>query len=349
MSKRRTHCPNGRKLYRSGELPDTLATETMLSRLRLRLSDGQEPVASLLYAGNKYAPLYEVAAAQELPALKGKAAIRYTAMRTCVRGGAVSPTVPLDADRDGRRLCDGCWEAEGRSRWQVRHNRDRAAAVEWARGVLADPTAVVVAMSRRSSWNAPFDVIALTPAGVEILREQIRPRSLADRTDLGGVPIGDVDDTGVLERLAAARLIGWHAGGLYELNVAWHNHRAAQHKWGTPQLTIGRDDAVDDHYTPWLGERRPEWTYRSAQVDYSNGMCVYAYQSRSDAEPHVLVAEIRKQLQRMADDDHPSGPPTCPVLTPTDLTVCHATELGPSGVCPAHEPVDQRETTASRG
>lgn len=329
MSKRRTHCPAGRPIHRFGDLPaDRLATRTMLARRRRRPADGQEPVASY-WTGHEYVPLYEIASTVELPPLTGKRAEAYAWARLCARCPAVSDEGPHRATADGRRLCGGCHVAEAKVEWAVRHNRDRPLSVAWAAEVLADERTVLVAASKPGKWDRTFDVAAITAAGDEVVSVQLRPRTIADRTDLGGVTIAELHDSGVLDRLADSRLIGWNYGALYDVDRDWAAHRG---DWNRFRLPINPDrDWFSEQYGRWIGDRAGSW----GTAAYVSGW--YAHPLQPEAEPRVLVEEVRKRLQRMAADDHPAGPPSCPVLPPTGLEPCGAV-LGPLGVCADHEP-----------
>jgi hypothetical protein len=157
-SRRRTHCPQGRPLYRFDDLPAAqLATESMLRRGRRRLVQGQPPIASyMVFSGKDYAPLYAVAdTALAAPLSPARQAARDTA-RTCARCGrrVAGPfSAPYAKGADGSRYCDPCQEPAAKECWDAQRAADRTAAAEWARGVLQDPTVLLVysAATRPSS------------------------------------------------------------------------------------------------------------------------------------------------------------------------------------------------------
>ncbi|GAB3856688.1 hypothetical protein GCM10029963_53480 [Micromonospora andamanensis] len=154
--------PAGRPLYRVAEIPDHLATVTMLRRLRRRPAEGQEPAATLFYHGNKHTDLYEIAASQELPALSPGRQAAWTAARTCARCQATRTNPLAHIDR-GRRLCAGCVVTERTAAARPSWLRLRAAAVQWARDVLDHPDTVLIAAYGLTDWGAPYHVHAMTP------------------------------------------------------------------------------------------------------------------------------------------------------------------------------------------
>jgi hypothetical protein len=104
-------CPAGRPLYVQGELPDRLATRTMLHQVHgRRPGRDQEPVASYYTAlgGRRYHPLYEVAAAERLPS-RGRCPVCGMA-RQVLGTGRVRRHLgqaPASADAADRPVCPG--------------------------------------------------------------------------------------------------------------------------------------------------------------------------------------------------------------------------------------------------
>lgn len=150
-SRRKTHCPDGRPIYRSSELPgNVLATQTMLKHLRRRLPDDLKPIATYLggQGGNNYHPLYAVADCIPMPELSPKRSKAWTEVRTCVWCGATN-TSPwsvkwLRPGGDGLRLCGTCYESGRRQLLAAEFNAKRAKAERHVRTMLTHPATVVV-------------------------------------------------------------------------------------------------------------------------------------------------------------------------------------------------------------
>lgn len=141
--RRRTECPAGRPLYRHGDLPALqLATVTMLRRARRRVADGQQPIASYM-TYRDYAPLYAVADAVAMPPLSPARQAAWDTARTCVTCVTRAAT-PYERGPDGERHCEPCQEPAAEAWWHAQRAKDRTAGTEWARGVLADPAAVLI-------------------------------------------------------------------------------------------------------------------------------------------------------------------------------------------------------------
>lgn len=178
MTPPRTTGVDGLPLHRYGDLPDGLGTAGMLRERRLRLADGQPHVAWYLRIGSHGRgdyPLYRIADAEPLPPLKGRAAEKYTAARTCARCGVtgIHRLIHRTGGTHGRRLLDdACHRAEltavNRTGWL----RDRIAATAWAAGVLVDERVLLVDV-RRAAGTRPARLYAATLAGRVVLDEEL--------------------------------------------------------------------------------------------------------------------------------------------------------------------------------
>lgn len=140
-------------LYGFGSLPaEHLATKTMLkAERRLRPATGQLPIGDYAVRDG-CAPLYAVADAEPLPALPPVRAAAWTAARTCVRCGESKPR-PLNDYRGAGRLCGPCQKTVATERWIEQSRATQADAGKWARGLLADPT--VLLMARDNDFDRP--------------------------------------------------------------------------------------------------------------------------------------------------------------------------------------------------
>lgn len=343
MSRRRTHCPNGWPLYRIGELPENLATVTMLKRMRRRPAEGQEPAGTLLYRGNEYAPLYEVAAAVELPALTGKAAARYTAHRTCARCAEVNSEQPFREYEDGRRLCPRCTTAERFAKHRPSWLALRIQATAWARNVLADPDTVLLA-AHRHTFSYPVELHAVTLAGEVLVDAVVWPKSPAwklARTP-GAIDAADVVPT--LTPLVGRRAIHHIDGGRH----GWASHitplgevARSSGVWfeddlAGPAVRQVSDDAYQQRWIDWWSRPHDTGLPDAGRRGIAHVPVATDLMRESPALTRELAAVMRDGLVVMAADDHPDGPPRCPVLPPTGLEPCGAA-AGPTGRCSDHE------------
>ncbi|MFY1669523.1 hypothetical protein ACN27G_06145 [Plantactinospora sp. WMMB334] len=343
---RRTTGPLGLPLFRTGEIPDGLATVTQLRLQRRRPAPGQRPAAELLYYGNSYTELWTVAETEQLPALSPGQQTAYDAARRCARCGEQrDQPVPRD-HLSGRRVCAPCGEAEAEMSWWVWRHQARAAAVAWAAGVLADPHAVLV--HERGVGHLLFGAFALVPATGQVLLDApriryndrdyaastMRPESWNDPR--GTVGIVDIADQ--VRSLAGRRLIVWTGSftgrGLGSLiwNMRWELGEDLEsaltpadrpHRW-VPGVT---GDELGDWYADWLSVRRPAGSWR-----YGRDVQAVPLPDQPDG-PGGAVAHMLTLLRCMAVDDHPAGPPTCPGLRPGGREVCGAGGPLVDGLC----------------
>ncbi len=339
---RRTHCPDGLPLWRVGEIPEHLATATMLRRQRRRLADGQPAVASLLYRGNKYTSLYELAASVPLPALSPKRQASWTGARTCARCQATSDT-PWPTPNDDRRLCLGCTRAERLAAARPSWLRLRAAAVTWASEVLANPDSVILA-AYQHGWGYPMQVRAENLAGEVLVDVRVVSSHPSSRTVLTPGAINADLVVPHLMPLVGRRLIHTvrsRRGGFADWVTPLDRLEDMTRIWHHPGL---RDPAVRERPEDAFGPRWTDWHART----WSNGEGIYhAHHGRHGLATvelpgdtaAELTARTRAGLAVMATDTHPDGPPTCPWLPPTGRTPCGA-DTGPHGLCPDHTPED---------
>lgn len=336
MTRRLTRCPAGRPLWRSGEIPDGLATVTRLRLLRRRLTPGQEPVATLLYnntsgAGWSYTPLYEIAATVELPPLPPVRQARWLAARTCTRCAQVG-VEPLEAAGDGRRRCSGCLELEARAAWQQRQNTRRIEGTAWAREVLAAGDVVLIA---EDEWNRsrPLSAAFLRPGARPVRVSVLSPaRRQTAETFPEAVSFEQLRQQ--IEQLAEARRIGWSRHPLY-----WLAEGLRGLEWGWPlSLRVADGDEVSGRYCGWLGDEpgAPPLPYRHRH-GANRGDFTWIKPTATTAA--AMVEQLETRLRRMAADDHPDGPPVCPTLGATGTVPCGAPATAAKGLCGAHDAV----------
>lgn len=136
--------------YWASEMPEGLATEHQLAKIRHRLASRQEPVGMLVYGRSELiSPVYKISDAVPLPPLTSaqrEAARRRRTTNTCCKVCGHDTGHPLGGGNHTPDVCDACRDD---NQWQrLRENRpaDRQKASEWAANVLADPTAYLVAV-----------------------------------------------------------------------------------------------------------------------------------------------------------------------------------------------------------
>lgn len=337
--------PQGRPLYRSGEIPEHLATVTMLRRMRRRLDPGQQPVASLIYYGNCYTELYEIAASVELPPRSPGRQAAYIAARTCARCGAVRdtpwPTAPVPCTT-GRRLCAECAEGEAESSWWEWRHQARAAAVAWAQEVSTDPATVLFHADETALLTV--DVYAVDLATGEVLIDarirhderdyQETPTWRPDSWDDTTVSIRDVADQ--VRALAGRRLIDWYAYYKGPRPLVWNMKTllgedvplAIARRPYTWEPGVTGDD-MGNWYSDWLSVRARDGSWR-----YDRWITHHDLPAGAQV-PADVVAHMRQLLHLMAVDDHPAGPPTCPALLDGGRQVCGTPGPLIEGMCRA--------------
>jgi len=320
-SRRRTHCPAGRPMYRMGEIPAGLATVTMLRDRRRKLAEGQKPVATLFYHGNQHTELYEIAASVEMPPLSPARAARYAAARTCYRCGIQSIYTLEYVWRgpwQGNRRCGNCGRLDARADELAGKLVGRLAATAWARGVLADVTVAIVAECRHQTYATATEVHAELVDGTVLLSAIIdHPRMTGEHSPRAR-PAGEVENE--LCNLLLYRRVGL-AGGLYDVQLAmqsWQRSQGINDRF--PPLLVENADGIGRRWAAWLCQ--DAWRVHQAQY-------------LPDQPAAAIVAQIRELLHKVADDtDHPDGPAACPALPATGTEPCGSTILP----CPQHPP-----------
>lgn len=302
-SRRRTHCPEGRPLYRKGDLPATqLATATMLRRQRRRLADGQPPVATY-WTTQAYVPLYAVADSVPMRPLPPARQEKWDKNRTCARCGTRNDR-PFEEGPDGNRYCEPCQEPAAEAHWHNRLAADRAAAAEWARAVLKDPTAVLF-------YSAPTvhpdlrvetmdgQVLLWVTLGNEQYRDELRrmihliptPRTLEQLERL--VTPAELADQ--LKALQGRRLIAPYERPLVTL-------QRLMRPVGGLGLAVADEDHISRHWDAWIGKR------------LSHGSLSYRYNQERQPQSFgcdaiEIVAGMRSALHEMAEGT-PSNTPS---------------------------------------
>lgn len=368
---KRTHCPDGRPLYRPGDAwPEGLATRTMLKRRRRRLAEGQEPVATY-WTGREYAPLYRVQEADELPPMTAKQQARWDEARLCVRcGKSTNEPLPDYArmdDQGARRLHDACQRAERASSARVSHVALRLAASMWARGVLRSGNFRVLVgdVVVGHSWTGvPVDLVGADLRGRRLVDVLVWPSPyrdlhigsprpaarwylyerdvvLKDRRRLLR-PAGAVDADRVvayLEPLLGGPLVWLTVGisGISPRPLALVADSSSRFNNSYRNGDLYGGGATSELQENGFADRWRDWMCRP------NGDGLW--QGESGLLPVPIEVEsaaagvefVLAGLKRMAEDvDHPDGPAVCAVLGERGLDPCGRRVVF-SPLCGEHE------------
>lgn len=295
-------------LYRYGELPvEHLATRTMLkTELRRQPATRQKPVAEYqLRKGT--AALFAVADTEPMAPLSPVRAASWTAMRTCDRCGTERPR-PIP-ENDGVRHCSDCRKTLAFEGWCERSRRAQADSAAWARGVLDDPAAVLVA--RSTGWDITR-YRAETVDGQLLLDEQVRGIDNLDRVihrpDMTAKQIaawrakydGTIGKTRLAElapSLATSRLVGWYqqcATGNVGIGRIDQNDVLAE------RLALWSGVAPANGAPYWYPEPRMPWSYHPPTfVPYNT------HRSLDENNLPAQISNLRTLLHLMANSTPP--------------------------------------------
>jgi hypothetical protein len=257
---RRMRCTAGRPVYTEPTLPpDILLPLPALRRRRLVPARTQAPVATLRPASGRPSPLYAVADAVPIPVETPQQARALERTRTCGTCGTVSDE-PFRMARDGRRYCQSHFDAAAERVKRAEYARGRAVSAVWAREVLRDPAAMMLALLRADGDKV---IVHGEDVAGEVLFDHVM--SLADvpdkidvlmgRVQLDQLPswVNDAVIQGVFERrLLAAVTEGADTAFISLMNAAGNNRRRRF------SVTSEWSDQVLRRYEIWQGKRRPD-------------------------------------------------------------------------------------------
>lgn len=357
-SRRRTHCPAGRYIYRGGELPATvLATQTMLKHLRRRLPDDLAPVATYIggQGGNTYFPLYPVADCTPMPEQTPKQKAAWTAARTCafcVRENMYPWTKSWE--NGGLRVCPNCGQSKREDKNLAERNAHRIRACAHARILLADPTTVIATHSvthdreEGRGWSASHHHVAAVDhngcgLGVwEYTRfwdngigrnfdEQATAQLDAMRATLDGKWVLEPDEVHGGGTIANDLNYDQNRNPWYNLRPwredwpdGWCNSLGGQFHWIISESGIRTSELP----RPQPGHYPPDW--RKQEERHLHQIAVGGQLPSSRA---LMWWQI---LNVIAHGPHPAGEATCPHRDTHLQTRCGSTKLTPSGWCPEH-------------
>lgn len=350
--------------YRHGQIPEGMATMTMLAGMRRRPRPGQPAVGWYPVRKGKV-PLYAIADADELPAMSDKQHARWVANRTCARCGEVrADPVPLvDDSMPGRRVDYECRKAERLADARVSWLKLRMEAVAWARAfeIEQDGTGVILvgeAITGNGFDAGPVDLLAVDLDGNRLVNVCTWPspyRNLWTGKTCWPVVPRSVRERGTGRRLArhAAAIdcdeIIPHLYPLLGRPVAYLTLGASGHPlelvahdsnlWQGWHQSLFAGDALptDRQGVNDIGARWRDWMCRPqhTQSPWKGSQGLQPQPLEAD-DPVAGVILALHCLTEMARDEHPDGPALCPVLPPdTGLEPC-GEPVNTSGMCVRH-------------
>jgi hypothetical protein len=257
--------------YSYGNLP----LELLAARTALRIEHNREPAPDqkpvAIYKRRDIADLYAIVDTLQRTKLSPARAAAWAEARTCA--GCSKPSRrPLPELRPLRtRYCAGCVRDVTFKRWCEQSRAAQAAAAEWAREVLADPAAILIASGR--GWNITHLRIE-TVGGALVFDGRVRsiddldsgwyddtPEKKAERHQRYAGTIGPAELAGLAASISEARGIGWT-----ERDGHVNGARV------TPLPRIKPEDAVEDRLAlfsgvappnarRWFPEPKIPWSY----------------------------------------------------------------------------------------
>lgn len=345
--------------YRYGQIPDGMATVSMLARMRRRLARPDQPAVGWYPIRKGVVPLYAIADSVELPKMSAKQFARWTAHRTCARCGEVRGE-PVPLCDDGRRVDLECRRLERLAVARVTWLKARMEAVAWARAFHDQPDAAILVgrlFGHCSLEASPVDLFAISLNPTRPLLDVLAwPSPYRNITQFGGttwarLPRGvhsragrlapgggavDCDEiTPHLYPLLGRPLVYLTLGGAG--HPIEHVERNS-HNWSPHGVSLFAGPALQDdrnghndfaaRWRDWMCEpedTRHPWAHRDSLK-----------RQPIEADTPAAAAElVLAGLLWMGLDAHPDGPPLCPVLPETGLEPC-GEPAGLSGTCPLH-------------
>lgn len=296
--------------YSYGNLPlELLAARTALRiEHRREPAPGQTPVA-IYKLRRDIAELYAICDTVPMPALSPARAAAWTAARTCTRCSKTSPRPMVELD-DRRRYCSSCRSTIAFERWCEQSRTVQAEVAEWARGVLADPSAVLIAGDGK--WNIR-QLRAETIGGAVLFDVRIRgfndlggtswhqdtPEKYAERLARYADTIGPDEFAEAVLSLADARMIGWYHNDA----STGHGHSRIPH--------IKRDDVVSERLALFSGvaPQRQSQFFPTPRLPWSYYPPTYvpytSHRALCDGSLITQIAHLRTLLNLMAHNSPP--------------------------------------------
>ena len=316
--------------YSYGNLP----LELLAARTALRIehhrepADDQKPVA-IYKLRRDIADLYAIVDTRPMPALSPKRQAAWDAARTCARCSKNSRRPLLQID-GGARYCSNCLSDMAFERWCDQSRAMQAEIGEWARGVLADPAAMLIASDR--GWNIRhlraetikgallFDVRVRSTDDIDNGWYQDTPEKKAERLERYAGTVGPTELAGLAASISEARTLGWTDRDSY-----------LEGSRVSPIPSIKAGDAIEDRlalfsgvapqrHGLWFSRPKIPWNYIPGRYPpYSMHRELHGGESRI-----TEIAHLRALLTLMAHNTPPApswrNPTTNQVITAKDIS-----------------------------
>lgn len=352
--------------YTHGNIPDGMATMTMLARRRRRVAPGQPAVGYYPVRGGAVVPLYAVADSVALPPMTDKQLARWTANRTCARCSEVHQDTVPERD-DGRRVDRACWRAERWADARVGWVAARVQAREWARAMIhADDGVILVGhvIGRGGIDASAVELLAVDLSGrgelVDVMtwpspyrnmhsggiRWASYPRTVREnvpaalgRRLVPGRPVVDADQVvphlmPLLGRPIAYLTVGGPSGHpvghVAASSSLWDGWKRNLYAGNALPRDQSRANDIAVRWRDWMCQ--PQDTPNETPWSGRDGLQLQPLQADSAGEGLALAVSC---LSQMARDGHPDGMAVCPVLQDVGVEPCG--ELAnTSGMCDGH-------------
>ncbi|MDG4768752.1 hypothetical protein [Solwaraspora sp. WMMD792] len=258
-------------VYGVREIPDGLATVTMLRRMRRKPAPDQAPAGILRYSrGKDTTHLFTVADTVAMRPLTARQRAAAEASRVYPRHCEVcgwDAGGPLPSNGRGAHRCPAC-DAEDRYD-QVRAWRaqQRSEASAWAAEALADPTAMVVAtrsidlapagpgQTVKRTAVAELVVVSLADPAVDRLHITLIPdRRPKRKRDLpAGGRLVEAAAPGVAAWVTGRRVVAWSEWEVSALDWDLRDAGVQPPRPGTRLIYLPRLRAMSHQYSQWCG------------------------------------------------------------------------------------------------
>lgn len=241
-------------------VPDTLATRTQLSRLGLKPAKGQKP-AGIKAGWKRYGPydLFEIA----LAVPKRKLSEAQAAALEAARIKAMTTTccnryVGVINWREKGNMCESCYYD-----WQERKHLSmleeaKAEASEWARGVLADPAAVILDTETTGLEGEIVEISIITVEGKTLLDTLIKPKEPipADAIAIHGIDNEAVKNAPTFTEIyPEIKRIVEAASRVVIYNASFDEGRLRSDCWGNDLDTLRfKSECAMHTYAAWYGD-----------------------------------------------------------------------------------------------
>lgn len=186
------------------DVPENLATKTQLGKMGLKPAKDQKPVA-VRTSPLRYIPdrdLYEIAlAVPKRKMTEAQAAALEAARRKAMTTTCCNRYVGTVNWREKGDMCPDCYAAWQEDQHEAFLKEAKQEAAEWARGVLADPAAVILDTETTGLEGRIVDIAIIKTDGTVILNTLIDPECPipAGASNIHGITDEMVKDAAVFD------------------------------------------------------------------------------------------------------------------------------------------------------